>query len=70
MLNWRSRRNFIGASAASAAGGFAVLADPGTAAAQAVGVKKRDLPDLTIKEVRVYVTDMVDLGRYPSFERN
>jgi hypothetical protein len=43
-----SRRNFLGASAA---GGFAVssaLSEPGRAAAQAVGVKPADLPDLTI----------------------
>jgi L-alanine-DL-glutamate epimerase-like enolase superfamily enzyme len=42
-----SRRGFLGASAAA-------LANPGFAAAQAVGVKPADLPDLTIKEVRVY----------------
>jgi L-alanine-DL-glutamate epimerase-like enolase superfamily enzyme len=52
-----SRRNFLGASAA---GGFAVssaLSEPGRAAAQAVGVKPADLPDLTIKEVKVYVME-------------
>ena len=42
-----SRRGFLGAAAAAAA-------NPGLAAAQAVGVKTADLPDLTIKEVRVY----------------
>ena len=47
-----SRRKFFGASAGGAA---AVLANPGFAAAQAVGVKARDLPDLTIKQVKVYV---------------
>jgi len=47
-----SRRKFFGASAGGAA---AVLANPGFAAAQAVGVNARDLPDLTIKQVKVYV---------------
>lgn len=37
-------------------GGLA-LANPGLAAAQAVGVKSADLPDLTIKEVKVHVVD-------------
>jgi hypothetical protein len=32
-----------------------VLANPGLAAAQAAGAKARDLPDLTIKQVKVYV---------------
>jgi L-alanine-DL-glutamate epimerase-like enolase superfamily enzyme len=51
-----SRRHFLSASAAGAGVGVAALSDPGRAAAQAVGVKPRDLPDLTIKEVKVYVT--------------
>lgn len=62
----RSRRNFLGTAAFAATGaaaGFAALADPIGAAAQAVGVKAGDLPDLTIKEVKVYVTD---LGKYHS----
>jgi L-alanine-DL-glutamate epimerase-like enolase superfamily enzyme len=50
-----SRRNFLGAATASASAGVAALADPGRAAAQAVGIKPGDLPDLTIKEVKVYV---------------
>src|SRR5271169_5955427 len=57
-----SRREFLGACAATAAG-LAALADPIGAAAQSVGVKAVDLPDLTIKEVKVYVTD---LGKYHS----
>ena len=57
-----SRRNFLGFSAAGAAG-FAVAAHPVASAAQSVGVKPGDLPDLTIKEVKVYVTD---LGNYHS----
>ena len=50
-----SRRNFLGASTAGAAAAVSALAEPARAAAQAVGVKKTDLPDLTIKEVKVYV---------------
>jgi L-alanine-DL-glutamate epimerase-like enolase superfamily enzyme len=46
-----SRRSFLATGAAAA------LADPGRAAAQAVSVKRSDLPDLTIKEVKVYVID-------------
>lgn len=42
-----SRRGFLAASGGA-------LADPGRAAAQAAGVPARDLPDLTIREVRVY----------------
>jgi L-alanine-DL-glutamate epimerase-like enolase superfamily enzyme len=55
-----SRRDFLGAAAsvAGAAAGFAALADPIQAAAQSVGVKPADLPDLTIKEVKIYVTDL------------
>ncbi|MGJ5815629.1 mandelate racemase/muconate lactonizing enzyme family protein [Paludibaculum fermentans] len=37
--------------------GAGALLNPGTAAAQAVGVKAGDLPDLTVKEVKVYVVD-------------
>ena len=50
-----SRRNFLSASALGPLAGAAAVADPGRAAAQAVGVKPADLPDLTIKEVKVYV---------------
>jgi L-alanine-DL-glutamate epimerase-like enolase superfamily enzyme len=45
------------------AGIAAALADPPQAAAQAAGVKRADLPDLTIKEVKVYVTDLGNLRR-------
>jgi L-alanine-DL-glutamate epimerase-like enolase superfamily enzyme len=48
-----SRRSFLNASAATLAAG--ALADPAQAAAQAAGVKPADLPDLTIKQVKVYV---------------
>jgi len=47
-----SRRNFIGTSTGFAAAGLASLANPIAAAAQTVGVKPGDLPDLTIKESR------------------
>lgn len=47
-----SRRSFFGVAAT---GGVSTLADPVRAAAQAVGVKHGDFPDLTIKEVKVYV---------------
>src|SRR5580704_17724521 len=50
-----SRRNFLGAAVAAPTLGMAVLADPARAAAQAVVVKRADLPDLTIKQVRVLV---------------
>jgi len=58
-----TRRNFFTATAVGTATGFAALADPGMAAAQAAGVKKGDLPDLTIKQVKVYVTDIANLHR-------
>jgi L-alanine-DL-glutamate epimerase-like enolase superfamily enzyme len=38
-------------------------ANPGLAAAQAVDVKPADLPNLTIKEVKVYVTDMTGIHK-------
>jgi L-alanine-DL-glutamate epimerase-like enolase superfamily enzyme len=51
-----SRRSFLNASALTLAGAATgALADPAQAAAQAVGVKPADLPDLTIKQVKVYV---------------
>jgi L-alanine-DL-glutamate epimerase-like enolase superfamily enzyme len=50
-----SRRNFLGAAVAAPAAGVAALADPGRAAAQAAGIKRADLPDLTIKQVKVLV---------------
>jgi len=50
-----SRRNFFGSSAAGALLAASSVSDPGRAAAQAVGVTPGDLPDLTIKQVKVYV---------------
>jgi L-alanine-DL-glutamate epimerase-like enolase superfamily enzyme len=63
-----TRRNFMAATAAGSAAGFAALADPGIAAAQSVGVKKGDLPDLTVKQVKVYVTDIANLHHLNSTE--
>jgi L-alanine-DL-glutamate epimerase-like enolase superfamily enzyme len=59
-----SRRDFFGASARSAMAGAGALAlaDPGGAAAQAVGIRRGDLPDLTIKEIKVYVVDPGKVG--------
>src|ERR1035437_2713581 len=57
-----SRRNFLGASATGTAAGALALTDPALAAAQAVGVKRGDLPDLTIKEVKVYVVGRQRVG--------
>ncbi len=51
------RRNFLGDVCVAGAAG-ATLLHPMHAAAQAVGVKPGDLPDLTIKEVKVYATDL------------
>ena len=62
-----TRRNFLAASAGTAAG-LAALADPGGAAAQSAGVKKGDLPDLTVKRVKVYVTDIAGIHRLNSTE--
>ena len=51
-----SRRKFFGGTAAGAlTAAVSAVSDPGRAAAQAVGVKPADLPDLTIKEVKIYV---------------
>jgi hypothetical protein len=63
-----SRRNFLAGSTGFAAAGFAALANPIATAAQSVGVKSGDLPDLTIKEVKVYVTDISKLHKLNSSE--
>jgi L-alanine-DL-glutamate epimerase-like enolase superfamily enzyme len=52
-MNGLSRRRLL----SQTAGAGAALQNPAGAAAQAVGVKTGDLPDLTIKEVKVYVVD-------------
>jgi L-alanine-DL-glutamate epimerase-like enolase superfamily enzyme len=64
----QSRRQFFGTSAGVTAAAAAVLADPPHAAAQSAGVKKGDLPDLTIKEVKVYVADVSGFRRLNSTE--
>lgn len=53
-----SRRGFFAAAGATAA----AVANPGRAAAQSVGARAADLPDLTIKEVRVYNLDLSRAG--------
>ena len=63
-----SRRNFLETSTGFAAAGLASLANPIAAAAQSVGVKPADLPDLTIKEVKVYVTDISKIHKLNSPE--
>ena len=65
---WRSRREFFGASAGVTAAVASALADPPHAAAQSAGVKRGDLPDLTIKEVKVYVADVSGFRRLNSSE--
>ncbi len=50
-----SRREFLSSTAMSLAVGASAVTDPAGAAARAVGIKRGDLPDLTIKEVKVYV---------------
>jgi len=51
-----SRRGFLRTAA------IGVAADPALAAAQAVGIKRGDLPDLTVKEVKVYVMERWQLA--------
>jgi L-alanine-DL-glutamate epimerase-like enolase superfamily enzyme len=58
-----SRREFLSSSAVGTAAGAAALLNPGLMAAQTAGVKPGDLPDLTIKEVKVYVTDLTNIHR-------
>jgi L-alanine-DL-glutamate epimerase-like enolase superfamily enzyme len=66
--NKQSRRQFFGASTGLTAAAAAALADPPDVAAQSAGVKKGDLPDLTIKEVKVYVADLSSFRRLNSSE--
>src|ERR1700722_14293166 len=62
----QSRRQFFGTSAGITAAAAAALVDPPHAAAQSAGVNKSDLPDLTIKEVKVYVADLSSFRRLNS----
>ena len=61
-----SRRQFLGTSALGAIAGASVLTNPARAAAEAVGSKPADLPDLTIKEVKVYVLDRKRIAGGPT----
>jgi L-alanine-DL-glutamate epimerase-like enolase superfamily enzyme len=61
-----SRRAVLGSTIGAL--GSAAFFDPGVMAAQTVGVKRNDLPDLTIKEVKVYVTDIANVHRLNSTE--
>ena len=64
-----SRRNFLRDSAVGVAGGSMLgVLNPGLAAAQSAGVTPADLPDLTIKECKVYVTDVTNIHRLNSGE--
>jgi L-alanine-DL-glutamate epimerase-like enolase superfamily enzyme len=63
-----SRRQFLSASALGASAGAAALWDPGAMAAQTVGVKRNDLLDLIIKEVKIYATDLKDIHRLNTTE--
>ena len=60
-----SRRSFFGASAAA---GAAAMVHPVQLAAQAAGVKAGDLPDLTIKEAKIYVADIGNVRRLNNTE--
>ena len=62
-----SRRQFLGTSALGVLGGAAMVS-PVRAAAEAVGVKPGDLPDLTIKEVKVYVANIEGVRKFNSPE--
>jgi L-alanine-DL-glutamate epimerase-like enolase superfamily enzyme len=63
-----SRREFLGTTTGMAAGAAFALTNPIAAAAQSVGVKGGDLPDLTIKEVKIYVTDLSKVHKLNSPE--
>jgi L-alanine-DL-glutamate epimerase-like enolase superfamily enzyme len=63
-----SRRRFLSASVLGGAAGAGALWDPGLLAAQTAGVKRGDLADLIIKEVKIYVTDLKDLRRLNTTE--
>jgi L-alanine-DL-glutamate epimerase-like enolase superfamily enzyme len=60
-----SRRSFLNATAMTLAASATALAHPAEAAAQNVGVKRADLPDLTIKEVKVYVINRTPTAAAP-----
>ena len=63
MFEKRSRREFLDVSAFGALAAGCALTDPPQAAAQSAGIKRGDLPDLTIKEVKVYNIDVSGFHR-------
>jgi L-alanine-DL-glutamate epimerase-like enolase superfamily enzyme len=62
----RSRRGFFGACAGVTASVASVLADPPRAAAQVAGCKPGDLPDLTVREIKIYVADNTKYRHNPN----
>ena len=58
-----SRRDFLGASTLGPLAAVSLLTHPARLAAQAAGIKLAGLPDLTVKEVKVYV---LDRGQVPT----
>src|SRR5450432_3514436 len=62
-----SRRQFIAGTALGAAGIVPFL-DAGAMAAQVAGVKRGDLMDLVIKEVKIYQTDLKGIRRLNTTE--
>ena len=64
-----SRRDFLGTSTLNVVAGIAApaLTDPAGAAAQLVGIRRGDLPDLTIKQVKVYA---LVAGKSGGFSKN
>jgi L-alanine-DL-glutamate epimerase-like enolase superfamily enzyme len=62
-----SRRTVLSSAIGGALGAGAFM-DAGALAAQSVGVKRGDLPDLTIKEVKIYATDVSNVHRLNTTE--
>jgi L-alanine-DL-glutamate epimerase-like enolase superfamily enzyme len=58
-----SRRHFLGASTLGPIAAVSLLNHAARLAAQAAGIKPADLPDLTVKEVKVYV---LERGQVPT----
>ena len=57
-----SRRDFLGASTVGPIAAASLLNHPARLAARAAGIKPAGLPDLTVKEVKVYVLDRGQAG--------
>jgi len=60
-----SRRDFLDTSTLNVMAGIAApaLTDPAGVATQLIGIRRGDLPDLTIKQVKVYALDAGKSGR-------